>query len=98
MRVHLKDQLQSCIFCPNEAGAFKQTTEAKWAHLLCALFIPELTLGNQVFMEPIEGVNRIPKSRWKLVSNFGALSSIFSSRFSAELFPLSVQTRGLHTV
>ncbi|KAF8315357.1 hypothetical protein DL93DRAFT_2057209, partial [Clavulina sp. PMI_390] len=56
----------SCILCPNEGGAFKQTPEGKWAHLLCALFIPELSLGTQLYMEPIEGVNRIVKGRWKL--------------------------------
>ncbi|KAF8327181.1 PHD-zinc-finger like domain-containing protein, partial [Cantharellus anzutake] len=56
----------SCILCPNEGGAFKQTTEGKWAHLLCAIWVPEITVGNQVFMEPIDNVKKIPKSRWKL--------------------------------
>ncbi|KAF9512649.1 hypothetical protein BS47DRAFT_1330128 [Hydnum rufescens UP504] len=56
----------SCILCPNEGGAFKQTTEAKWAHLLCAIWVPEITVGNQVFMEPIDNVRKIPKNRWKL--------------------------------
>ncbi|KAJ3281108.1 nuA3 HAT complex component nto1 [Borealophlyctis nickersoniae] len=56
----------SCIFCPNEGGAFKKTNTGKWAHLLCAMWIPECALGNPVFMEPIESVEKIPKSRWKL--------------------------------
>ncbi|KAI1858102.1 uncharacterized protein JN550_012858 [Neoarthrinium moseri] len=42
----------TCIFCPNSDGAFKQTNSSKWAHLLCAMWIPEVTLGNHTFMEP----------------------------------------------
>ncbi|KAH0836797.1 hypothetical protein J3R83DRAFT_8562 [Lanmaoa asiatica] len=56
----------SCIFCPNEAGAFKQTTLGDWAHLLCAIWIPETRVANEVFMEPITGSDKIPKQRWKL--------------------------------
>ncbi|RPA86381.1 hypothetical protein BJ508DRAFT_133194 [Ascobolus immersus RN42] len=56
----------SCVLCPNLDGAFKQTVENSWAHLLCALWIPELSLANPVYMEPVEGLDKIPKSRWKL--------------------------------
>ncbi|WWC64030.1 uncharacterized protein I303_106636 [Kwoniella dejecticola CBS 10117] len=57
----------SCVFCPNEGGAFKQTTSGHWAHLLCSIWIPETGVGNVVYMEPVEGVETVPKSRWKLV-------------------------------
>ncbi|KAI9480446.1 MAG: hypothetical protein EXX96DRAFT_562637 [Benjaminiella poitrasii] len=56
----------SCMFCPFEGGAFKQTTTNQWAHLLCAIWIPEVTLSNSVYMEPIDNMALIPKSRWKL--------------------------------
>ncbi|KAK9451812.1 PHD-zinc-finger like domain-containing protein [Limtongia smithiae] len=56
-----------CIFCPSHAGAFKQTDTGAWAHLLCALWIMEVGIGNTVYMEPIEGVSRVPRQRWKLV-------------------------------
>ena len=56
-----------CIFCPNEGGALKQAADSSWGHLLCALWIPETDVANHIFMEPIDGVDRIPKSRWKLV-------------------------------
>ncbi|QRV73943.1 NuA3 HAT complex component NTO1 [Ceratobasidium sp. AG-Ba] len=56
-----------CILCPNEGGAFKQTSNGKWAHLLCAIWVPECILGNPTFMEPIENSDKIPKQRWKLV-------------------------------
>ncbi|CAO3618107.1 unnamed protein product [Cunninghamella echinulata] len=60
------DKPVSCIFCPNEGGAFKQTSTNKWGHLLCGLWIPEADLGNSVYMEPIDNIDKIPKSRWKL--------------------------------
>lgn len=40
----------------------------KWAHLLCAIWIPEVSIGNHTFMEPIQDVEKVPKQRWKLVS------------------------------
>ncbi|KAK3505002.1 hypothetical protein B0T13DRAFT_492737 [Neurospora crassa] len=57
----------TCIFCPNTDGAFKQTNSSKWAHLLCAMWIPEVSLGNHTFMEPVMEVEKVPKNRWKLV-------------------------------
>jgi NuA3 HAT complex component NTO1 len=57
---------QTCIFCPNTDGAFKQTNSSKWAHLLCAMWIPEVSLGNHTFMEPVMEVEKVPKTRWKL--------------------------------
>ncbi|KAL3419377.1 Mst2 complex subunit nto1 [Phlyctema vagabunda] len=56
----------TCLFCPNIGGAFKPTANFKWAHLLCALWIPEVTLGNSSYLEPIQDVEKIPKTRWKL--------------------------------
>ncbi|CDO69700.1 hypothetical protein BN946_scf184851.g88 [Trametes cinnabarina] len=58
----------SCILCPNEGGAFKQTVSGEWVHLLCAIWIPETTVANEVFMEPVTGIEKISKQRWKLVS------------------------------
>lgn len=60
------DRAVSCVLCPNEGGAFKQTTHGKWAHLLCAMWIPEAGVSNSVYMEPIDSIERIPKARWKL--------------------------------
>ncbi|KAB8229368.1 putative PHD finger domain protein [Aspergillus alliaceus] len=56
----------NCIFCPNTEGAFKQTTTSKWSHLLCAIWIPEVSIGNPSLMEPITDVEKVPRSRWKL--------------------------------
>ncbi|KAJ3836367.1 bromodomain and PHD finger-containing protein 3 [Lentinula raphanica] len=56
----------SCILCPNEGGAFKQTVNGEWVHLLCAIWVPETRVANDVFMEPVIGVDKISKQRWKL--------------------------------
>ena len=56
----------TCIFCPNTDGAFKQTNGSKWAHLLCAIWIPEVSLGNTTFMEPVMDVEKVPDSRRRL--------------------------------
>ncbi|KAK5123328.1 hypothetical protein LTR85_002759 [Meristemomyces frigidus] len=56
----------TCIFCPNVDGAFKQTNTLRWSHLLCAIWIPEVTVANMTFMEPITDVEKVPKGRWKL--------------------------------
>jgi hypothetical protein len=58
---------KTCILCPNEGGAFKQTIMGEWVHLLCAIWVPETRVANDVFMEPITGVDKISKQRWKLV-------------------------------
>lgn len=56
----------TCIFCPNTDGAFKQTNASRWSHLICAIWIPEVSLGNTTFMEPVMDVEKVPKPRWKL--------------------------------
>lgn len=58
--------IPTCIFCPNTDGGFKQTNSSRWAHLLCAMWIPEVSLGNHIFMEPVMDVEKVPKPRWKL--------------------------------
>ncbi|KAF7543537.1 hypothetical protein G7Z17_g10662 [Cylindrodendrum hubeiense] len=69
----------TCIFCPNTDGAFKQTNSSKWAHLLCAMWIPEVSLGNHTFMEPVMDVEKVPKNRrsrlfLKMKTSQGALA------------------------
>lgn len=62
-----KNRKVSCLFCPSHTGAFKQTDTGSWAHVICGLWIPELYFANLHYMEPIEGIENISKSRWKLL-------------------------------
>lgn len=62
-----RNTVEKCIFCPSITGAFKQTDGGDWAHVLCTLWTPVLYFANPIYMEPIEGVENIPKSRWKLI-------------------------------
>ncbi|KAF4554166.1 PHD-zinc-finger like domain-containing protein [Elsinoe fawcettii] len=57
----------TCIFCPNIEGAFKQTNTLRWSHLLCAIWIPEVSIANPTYMEPIQDVEKVPRNRWSLV-------------------------------
>ncbi|XP_044742552.1 protein AF-10-like isoform X2 [Chrysoperla carnea] len=42
-----------CELCPSKDGALKRTDNAGWAHVVCALYIPEVRFGNVTTMEPI---------------------------------------------
>ncbi|XP_005871047.1 PREDICTED: protein Jade-3 [Myotis brandtii] len=57
-----------CMLCPKKGGAMKTTrTGTKWAHVSCALWIPEVSIGCPERMEPITKISHIPPSRWALV-------------------------------
>ena len=57
-----------CELCPNKGGAMKSTrTGSKWAHVSCALWIPEVSIGCVEKMEPITKISSIPQSRWSLL-------------------------------
>lgn len=58
----------TCMLCPNLGGAFKPTSSGNsWAHVACALWIPEVSIGNVTTMEPVTKIKSIPASRWSLV-------------------------------
>uniref|UniRef100_A0A8R7UGS1 Histone-lysine N-methyltransferase ATX2 n=1 Tax=Triticum urartu TaxID=4572 RepID=A0A8R7UGS1_TRIUA len=56
-----------CCLCPVTGGAMKPTTDGRWAHLACAIWIPETCLKDVKRMEPIDGLSKINKDRWKLL-------------------------------
>ncbi|XP_019153981.1 PREDICTED: protein Jade-1 [Ipomoea nil] len=59
-----KPQTPSCSLCPLPGGALKPTTDGKWAHLVCALFVPEVFFTDP---EGREGINcsKVPNRRWE---------------------------------
>uniref|UniRef100_A0A2I3RWH4 MLLT6, PHD finger containing n=1 Tax=Pan troglodytes TaxID=9598 RepID=A0A2I3RWH4_PANTR len=44
---------QRCELCPHKDGALKRTDNGGWAHVVCALYIPEVQFANVLTMEPI---------------------------------------------
>ncbi|XP_050631542.1 protein Jade-3 isoform X1 [Macaca thibetana thibetana] len=65
-----------CVLCPKKGGAMKTTkTGTKWAHVSCALWIPEVSIACPERMEPITKISHIPPSRWALVCNLCKLKT-----------------------
>ncbi|XP_042210487.1 protein AF-10-like isoform X2 [Homarus americanus] len=52
-----------CELCPSKDGALKRTDSGGWAHVVCALYIPEVRFGNVTTMEPIM-LQLIPQERF----------------------------------
>ncbi|XP_017770719.1 PREDICTED: protein AF-10 isoform X2 [Nicrophorus vespilloides] len=55
-----------CELCPSKYGALKRTDNSGWAHVVCALYIPEVRFGNVTTMEPIQ-LQLIPQERFTKV-------------------------------
>lgn len=63
---HLIWLLQRCELCPSRSGALKRADSGGWAHVVCALYIPEVRFGNVTSMEPII-LQLIPPERYNKV-------------------------------
>ncbi|XP_005522736.1 PREDICTED: lysine-specific demethylase 4C isoform X1 [Pseudopodoces humilis] len=64
-RCRKKAWTAECCLCNLRGGALKQTTDKKWAHVICAIAIPEVRFGNVTERTPID-TSRIPLQRLKL--------------------------------
>lgn len=53
-----------CELCPSKDGALKRTDNSGWAHIVCALYIPEVKFGNNSTMEPIR-IGEVPYERYQ---------------------------------
>ncbi|XP_009901191.2 lysine-specific demethylase 4C [Dryobates pubescens] len=54
-----------CCLCNLRGGALKQTTDKRWAHVICAIAIPEVKFGNVRERAPID-ISKIPLQRLTL--------------------------------
>ncbi|KAF9589748.1 hypothetical protein IFM89_028657 [Coptis chinensis] len=61
-----KEKVYSCCLCPEKGGIMKPTTDGKWAHVLCALFVPEVFFKNPDGRDGID-CSQVPKKRWEEV-------------------------------
>ncbi|XP_029006674.1 protein AF-17 isoform X2 [Betta splendens] len=52
-----------CELCPHKDGALKRTDSGGWAHVVCALYIPEVQFANVITMEPII-LQYVPNERY----------------------------------
>ncbi|XVF29329.1 hypothetical protein REPUB_Repub15cG0111300 [Reevesia pubescens] len=89
-----------CCLCPVLGGAMKPTTDGLWAHLACAIWIPETCLSDVKRMEPIDGLNRISKDRWKLLCSicgvsYGACIQCSNTTCRVAYHPLCARAAGL---
>ncbi|WRX20142.1 SET domain - like 10 [Theobroma cacao] len=90
----------ACCLCPVIGGAMKPTTDGRWAHLACAIWIPETCLSDVKRMEPIDGLNRINKDRWKLLCSicgvsYGACIQCSNTTCRVAYHPLCARAAGL---
>ena len=53
-----------CCLCPNTGGAMKSAGEGRWAHLVCALFVPEVFFKNPEGRDGVD-FSKVPSRRWK---------------------------------
>lgn len=51
--------------CNLRGGALKKTTDDKWAHVMCAVALPEVRFSDEARRSPID-TSRIPLQRYKL--------------------------------
>uniref|UniRef100_A0A665T180 Lysine-specific demethylase 4B n=1 Tax=Echeneis naucrates TaxID=173247 RepID=A0A665T180_ECHNA len=56
---------QECCLCNLRGGALKKTQNDKWAHVMCAVALPEARFSDEAKRSPID-TSRIPMQRYKL--------------------------------
>uniref|UniRef100_A0A8D8YAF8 Protein AF-10 n=2 Tax=Cacopsylla melanoneura TaxID=428564 RepID=A0A8D8YAF8_9HEMI len=96
-----------CELCPSKDGALKRTDNSGWAHVVCALYIPEVRFGNVTSMEPIL-LEEIPPERFNKIcyiceesghkasrSKFGACMMCNKTGCRQQFHVTCAQTQGL---
>ncbi|XP_030065207.1 protein AF-10 [Microcaecilia unicolor] len=98
-----KSAIVSCELCPLTDGAFKRTDNGGWAHVVCALYIPEVCFASAITMEPIL-LGAVPRERYNKVcyicveegrNGKGACMTCNTSRCSKTFHATCAQVAGL---
>ena len=65
-----RDPKKKLIYPPPDSylRACKPTEGQAWVHVLCSVFIPELTYSDATRLRLVEGISAIPQHRWQNVS------------------------------
>uniref|UniRef100_A0A8C6PKN8 [histone H3]-trimethyl-L-lysine(9) demethylase n=1 Tax=Nothobranchius furzeri TaxID=105023 RepID=A0A8C6PKN8_NOTFU len=61
----LEGSFTECCLCNLRGGALKKTQNNKWAHVMCAVALPEARFSDEAKRTPID-TSRIPMQRYKL--------------------------------
>ncbi|MCL7039605.1 hypothetical protein MKW94_025135 [Papaver nudicaule] len=61
-----EDANLDCCLCPVKGGALKPTTDNRWAHITCALLVPEVFFRDPEGREDID-CSRVPSKRFREV-------------------------------
>lgn len=90
-----------CCLCPVTSGVLKKTTDGRWAHLMCAMWIPETCVADVKRMEPVDGVNAVSKERWRLTCSvckvpYGACIQCSVNSCKTAFHPLCARSAGLY--
>ncbi len=64
------DPLPACTICPNRGGVLQRVKGGGWAHLICALWLPELGFEDPATMKMIRSNDHVDPMRFKLVCLF----------------------------
>ncbi|KAG0240416.1 PHD finger protein 14 [Mortierella sp. GBA43] len=63
------EEVVSCVCCPSKDGAFRRLVpedpSSGWVHVVCALWLPETTLGDPENVDKIS-VRDIPEKNWTM--------------------------------
>ncbi|MGH0158554.1 UNVERIFIED_CONTAM: hypothetical protein FKN15_036014 [Acipenser sinensis] len=70
-----------CELCPHKDGALKRTDNGGWAHVVCALYIPEVEFANVSTMEPIV-LQSVPHDRYNKRRSKRGSSSAYDQSLS----------------
>ncbi|XP_067137574.1 lysine-specific demethylase 4A-like isoform X2 [Centruroides vittatus] len=58
-----------CCLCVLRGGALKPTTNGQWAHVLCAILIPDVSFVDIVKKEPVD-ISKVTRARQKLKCSY----------------------------